>query len=152
MWLTSQDTACYGYDIDTNIVNLLKKILKMQRDFRIRLGMGNPDYFPDYLDELIEVFKDRRMYKFLHIPVQAGSDNVLKAMKRNYSISTFKNIIRKFRSNIPDITLSTDIICGYPDETDEDFEETIKLIKEIRPDVLNISRFWPRPGTIAATR
>lgn len=150
IWLTSQDTACYGYDINTNIVNLLKKILEMKRDFKIRLGMGNPDFLPDYLDDLIEVYKDPRMFKFLHIPVQSGSNNVLKVMKRNYNVKTFVNIVKKIREIHPNITLSTDIICGYPGETDDEFQETIDLIKKIRPDVLNISRFWPRPGTIAA--
>ena len=150
IWLTSQDTACYGYDINTNIVNLLKKILEMNRHFKIRLGMGNPDFLPDYLDDLIEVYKDPRMFKFLHIPVQSGSNSVLKVMKRDYDVETFVNIVKKFRKTHPNITLSTDIICGYPDETDDEFQETIDLIKKVRPDVLNISRFWPRPGTIAA--
>ncbi len=152
IWLTSQDTACYGYDINTNIVSLLKKILEMKRNFKIRLGMGNPDFLPDYLDELIEVYKNPRMFKFLHIPVQSGSNTVLKKMKRNYTVQTFIEIVNKFRKTHPDITLSTDIICGYPEETDDEFQETIDLIKKVRPDVLNISRFWPRPGTIAAKK
>jgi len=152
IWLTSQDTACYGYDINTNIVALLKKVLEMKRDFKIRLGMGNPDFISDYLDEIIEVFKDERMFKFLHVPVQTGSDRILKDMKRKYSVKSFINIIEKFRKAIPEITISTDIICGYPGETDDDFKQTLNLIKTIRPDVLNISRFWSRPGTIAAKK
>ncbi len=149
IWLTSQDTACYGYDIDTNIVNLLKKILEMKRDFKIRLGMGNPDFLPDYLDELIEVYKDSRMFKFLHIPVQSGSNSVLKKMKRNYNVETFVEIVEKFRKTHPLITIATDIIVGYPSETDDDFQKTVELMKKVKPDVLNISRFWARPGTIA---
>lgn len=152
IWLTSQDTACYGYDIKTNIVELLKKLLSMDREFKIRLGMGNPDYMPDYLDELIEVFKDTRMFSFLHIPVQAGSDAVLKAMKREYNIATFIAITEKFRKVHPDITIATDIIVGYPGETGEDFKKTIDLVNLVRPDVINISRFWPRPGTVAANK
>ena len=152
LWLTSQDTMCYGYDINTNIANLLKKILEMKRDFKIRLGMGNPDFLLDYLDELIEVFKDPRMFKFLHIPVQSGSDNVLKHMKRNYTIDTFTEIIPRFRKIHPNITISTDIIVGYPDETDEDFKQTIQLLKKTMPDVINVSRFWTRPGTLAARK
>jgi len=143
---------CYGYDINTNIANLLKKILEMKRDFKIRLGMGNPDFLLDYLDELIEVFKDPRMFKFLHIPVQSGSDNVLKHMKRNYTIDTFTEIIPRFRKIHPNITISTDIIVGYPDETDEDFKQTIQLLKKTMPDVINVSRFWTRPGTLAARK
>jgi threonylcarbamoyladenosine tRNA methylthiotransferase CDKAL1 len=150
IWLTSQDTACYGYDIDTNIVHLLEKILEMKRDFKIRLGMGNPDYMPDYLDELIEIFRDDRMFKFIHVPLQAGSDKVLKDMKRGYTAKSFLDITNKFRKSVPDITIATDVICGYPGETDKDFEDTINLIKKTKPDVVNISRFWSRPGTIAA--
>ncbi|AJF61863.1 MiaB-like protein tRNA modifying enzyme [archaeon GW2011_AR15] len=152
IWLTSQDTACYGYDIGTTIVALLKKIFEMKRGFKVRLGMGNPDFLPDYLDELIEVFKDKRMFKFLHIPLQAGSDNVLKKMKRNYTAETFVKIIEKFRAVHPDITIATDIIVGYPGETREDFLETLRILEKTRPDVMNISRFWARPGTVAAKK
>ncbi|MBT3464982.1 tRNA (N(6)-L-threonylcarbamoyladenosine(37)-C(2))-methylthiotransferase, partial [archaeon] len=151
LWLTSQDTACYGYDIDTNLPNLLNEILKIKRDFKIRVGMGNPDFIPDFIDELIECFKDERIYRFLHIPIQAGSDNVLKKMRREYTIESFRNIVNKFKQEIPDFTLATDMICGYPEETDEDFEESLKIMNEFRPDVINISKFWSRPGTIAAT-
>jgi threonylcarbamoyladenosine tRNA methylthiotransferase CDKAL1 len=152
IWLTSQDTACYGYDINTNIVELLKKIIELKRDFKIRLGMGNPDYLPDYLDELIEVFKDPRIYNFVHIPVQAGSNKVLKDMKREYTVESFIDIVNKFRAVHPNINLATDIIVGYPGETDEEFQETINVVNETKPDVINISKFWPRPGTVAAKK
>ncbi len=152
LWLTSQDTACYGYDIKTNIVSLLRKLLEMKRDFKIRLGMGNPDFLPDYLDELIEVFKDERMFKFIHIPLQAGSDNVLKLMKREYEVKTFIEIIEKFRKVHPDITIATDIIVGYPGETEKDFQKTVDILKLTKPDVINVSRFWARPGTLAAKK
>ena len=152
IWLTSQDTACYGYDIDTNIVNLLRELIKIPKDFRIRLGMGNPDFLPDYLGELIEVYKSEKIYKFIHIPIQSGSDKVIKAMKRNYTIESFVNIVEKFKKHFPKITIATDIIVGYPDETDEDFEKTLELIKQMRFDVLNISRFWYRPDTLAAKK
>jgi threonylcarbamoyladenosine tRNA methylthiotransferase CDKAL1 len=152
IWLTSQDTACYGYDIKTNIVSLLKKILEMKRDFRIRLGMGNPDYFPDFLDELIEVFNDKRMFKFLHIPLQSGSDAVLKDMKRGYTSKAYVELITKIRKAHPDMTFSTDVIVGYPTETDEDFKTTLQVVEKTNPDVMNISRYWARPGTIAAKK
>ncbi len=152
LWLTSQDTACYGYDINTNIVELLRNILEMKRNFKIRLGMGNPDFLPDYLDKLIQIYKDPRMFKFLHVPVQSGSNHVLKLMKRNYKVETFYDIVERFRKEIPHITISTDIICGYPEETEEDFYETLELIEKVKPEVLNVSKFWPRPGTIAAKK
>ena len=152
IWLTSQDTACYGYDINTNIVKLLEEILKIPKEFKIRLGMGNPDFLPDYLDELIRVFKDPRIFKFLHIPVQSGSNNVLKNMKRNYTADNFAEIVEKFREKYPKITIATDIIVGHPNETDEDFEKTLELMHKVRPDVINVSRFWSRPNTIASKK
>ncbi|MEM3374635.1 MAG: tRNA (N(6)-L-threonylcarbamoyladenosine(37)-C(2))-methylthiotransferase [Candidatus Woesearchaeota archaeon] len=150
IWLTSQDTACYGYDIGTNIVELIKKILEMKREFKLRLGMGNPEYFKKQIDNLLPLFQDKRLFRFLHIPLQAGSNKVLKDMKREYSVEEYLELIKKIKSQYPDMTLSTDIICGFPTESNSDFEMTLKIIEEIKPDVLNISRFWPRPGTKAA--
>ena len=124
----------------------------MKRDFKIRLGMGNPDFLPDYIDQLIEVFNDPRMFKFLHIPIQSGSDEVLKEMKRNYTVKTVKNVIDKIRKTHPDMTIATDIIVGHPNESEEDFNKTIDLMRAIKPDVINISRFWARPRTLASKK
>ena len=90
------------------------------------------------------------MFKFIHIPVQSGSDSVLKEMGRQYTVSEFKNVTSKFRKVIPDIALSTDVIIGFPTESDEDYKKTADLVKEVKPDVLNISKFRKRPNTIAA--
>ncbi len=147
IWLTSQDTAAYGQDINTNLVSLLKKII--DGDFKVRIGMMDPDNLIPILDDLIILMKSEKIFKFLHIPVQSGNDEILKKMKRPYTINEFKKIIKKLRKEIPEITISTDIICGFPSETEEQFNDSVKLIKEIKPDVLNISRFWPRPGTKA---
>lgn len=148
--LTSQDNSIYGFDIGTNIVELLKQIISIPKEFKIRIGMSNPKYLLKFLDDLIEVYKNDKLYKFLHIPLQSGSDNILKVMNRGYVADDFVKIIKKFKKEIPEITISTDIICGFPGETKEDFDETIKIIEEIKPDIINISRFWPRPGTKAA--
>jgi len=150
VWLTSQDTAAYGQDINTNLVLLLKKIVVIEDDFKVRIGMMDPNNLILILDDLIKVMKSDKIFKFLHIPVQSGNDEILKKMKRPYTVNEFKKIIKKLRKEIPEITISTDIICGFPGETEEQFNDSIKLIKEIKPDVLNISRFWPRPGTEAA--
>ncbi|NTV23125.1 MAG: tRNA (N(6)-L-threonylcarbamoyladenosine(37)-C(2))-methylthiotransferase [Nanoarchaeota archaeon] len=150
IWLTSQDTACYGYDIGTNLIELLKEILKLKRDFKIRLGMGNPDFLPDYAGQLAELFRDPRMFKFLHIPLQSGSDNVLKAMKRNYNASRFEELVSLFRKYIPEMTFATDIIIGFPGETEEDFAKTLEVLEKTKPDVINLSKYWARPGTVSA--
>ncbi|MBR9691567.1 tRNA (N(6)-L-threonylcarbamoyladenosine(37)-C(2))-methylthiotransferase [Candidatus Woesearchaeota archaeon] len=150
IWLTAQDTGCYGKDIDSSLPELLKEIIQLPGDFKIRLGMLNPNHILEFLDKLIEIYKSEKIFKFLHIPVQSGNNEILKAMKRKYTAEQFKEIIKRFKSAIPNTTIATDIICGFPGETEEQFQDSLNLIKEITPDVLNISRFWPRPKTPAA--
>lgn len=150
IWITSQDNAAYGLDSGSSLINLLKKILEIDSSFRLRLGMMNPEHVLPILDELISCYKNEKMYKFLHIPIQSGSNSVLKRMNRKYKFEDFIKIIRKFRKEIPSITLATDIISAYPQETREEHEETLELIRKINPDVLNLTRYWARPGTRAA--
>ncbi len=148
--ITSTDNGCYGFDIGTNLTNLLNKLVKIKGDFKVRVGMMNPGHILKFLDELIRVYKNDKIIKFLHVPAESGSDRVLKEMNRNYKIKDFKKIVKKFRKEIPDINIATDIITGYPTETEKDFNQTLKLIKEIRPEVLNISKFCSRRGTGAS--
>ncbi|MEM4714150.1 MAG: tRNA (N(6)-L-threonylcarbamoyladenosine(37)-C(2))-methylthiotransferase [Candidatus Nanoarchaeia archaeon] len=149
IWLTSQDCGAYGLDKNTNIAELLEMVCNIQGDFLIRLGMANPQWLYKFKKELLEVYENSKIFKFLHIPVQSGSDKVLKEMHRGYTIKQFKNVISAFRKKFPKITISTDIICGYPTETEKDWEKTLNLINWLKPDVINISQFWPRPGTLA---
>ncbi len=151
IWLTSQDTAVYGLDIGMQLPQLLKIILALDGQFMVRLGMGNPDHFILYYKELAEVFQHPKMFKFLHLPVQAGSNIILDAMKRNYNREEFITIVNHFREKIPEMTIATDIICGFPGETDEQFNETLTLVKQLQFDVINISRYSARPKTFAAT-
>ena len=145
--LTSQDNGCYGYDIKTNLVELLNELVKVEGDFKIRVGMINPMY----LDKrLLEVYESDKIMKFLHVPVQSGSDKVLEKMGRNYKIEEFKKKIKEFREKFFGISIATDIIVGYPLESEKDFLESCKLIEEIKPEVLNISMFSSRPNTEAA--
>ncbi len=149
IFLTAQDTAVYGQDIGCTLPDLLKDIVKIEGNYLIRLGMANPAYVLKYLDELIEVFKNKHMYKFIHIPVQSGNNEILAKMNRKYTVTQFKKIVNKFRKEIPMITIATDIICGYPGETKKQFEDSVKLVEYIKPDVLNISRYVKRNGTVA---
>ncbi len=148
--LTSQDTGCWGKDFGQNLPNLLESVLAVEGSFEIRLGMSNPNYILEYLDEMIKVFKNSKMKKFLHIPVQSGSDRVLNDMKRKYSVNDFNKVVESFRKKISDICIATDVIVGFPTETVEDFNKTLDLIKEVKPEVLNISKFGARPNTVAA--
>jgi len=150
IWLTSQDISAYGFDNGTNIARLLKAICSIPRDFKMRVGMGNPLFVTEFIDEYVEAFASDKIYKFLHLPVQCGSDAVLDDMKRGYTVEDFKLVVSKFREAYPQLCLTTDIICGFPSESFQQFEETVSLVKEVKPDSINISRFWPREGTPAA--
>ncbi len=150
IWLTSQDNGTYGIDRKTNIASLLGKVCAIDGDFWVRNGMSNPQWVKKFLLNFIKIYENKKMFKFLHIPVQSGSDSVLKVMRRGHTAGDFKTIVEKFRKVFPEITIATDIICGFPSETEADFEKTLELIKEIKPDSINISQFWPRPGTKAA--
>lgn len=149
VWLTSQDTGAYGKDIGSNLLLLLKELLSVKGDYRVRLGMLNPNHALEFLDELIDVFKHPNMFKFVHLPVQSGSNKILKLMNRKYKVEDFVKIVKKFRKQIPKITISTDIICGFPGESDEDFEKSHDLLKQLKIPVVNITKFCPRPGTPA---
>lgn len=147
--LTAQDTGVYGKDIGMRLPELLVRICNIPGDFRIRVGMMNPQFALEILEDLIESFNHEKVYKFIHVPVQSGDDRVLEDMNRGHSAEDFRKIAEGFRTEFPDITISTDIIVGYPTETREDFNKSLELIKDIRPDVLNITRYSPRPHTPA---
>ena len=149
--LTGQDCACYGFDIGTNLATLTQSILvHVPGNYKMRLGMGNPRHMCSYADALLECFQDNRIYKFMHVPVQSGSDRILKAMNRRHTASEFRRLASEFNKRFPLATLSTDLIVGYPGETESDFRETLRLLEETRPTVCNITRFVARPGTAAA--
>lgn len=150
IWLTSTDNGCYGFDIGTDLPSLINKVAEIQEDFRIRVGMMNPMYMPRISENLIDSYENDKVFKFLHIPVQSGSDKVLHDMKRGHTSDTFRNIAKKTKERFGKFTISTDIIVGFPSETEEDFEKTVNLLDEIRPDVVNLSRYSARPGTEAA--
>ena len=150
-WLTSQDCGAYGLDNEKNLARLLKEITtKVAGKYFLRVGMANPTYVKLFANELIEAFAHPNVFKFLHVPVQSGSDKVLKEMARGHSVSDFTKIVAAFRKAHPQIQIWTDIIVGYPTETEEDFRLSLELIEKIQPDYVNVSRFGARPGTAAA--
>jgi MiaB-like tRNA modifying enzyme len=150
IWLTSQDNGCYGVDIETNLAELLDIVTKINGDFKTRVGMMNPTHVLNFLDELIEAYKNEKIMKFLHIPMQTGSDRILKLMKRGYTVADFEKIVFSFTKEIPRLFLTTDIIVGFPGETERDFKATVELLKKMKPNKVNISKFGTRPGTEAA--
>jgi threonylcarbamoyladenosine tRNA methylthiotransferase CDKAL1 len=149
VWLTSQDTACYGKDIGASLAGLLRRVCEVEGDFFVRVGMMNPDHVMGMLDELVEAYTCGRVFKFLHLPVQSGDDEVLELMNRRYTVEDFKTVVQAFRQEIPRLTLSTDVICGFPGESRAAFEQTKKLVREVQPDIVNVSKFFSRPRTPA---
>ena len=151
LWITSEDTGVYGRDIGTNLPNLLVEILKdIPEDVMIRIGMANPPYILEHVNNMIKILNHPNVYSFIHIPVQSGSNAVLDKMLREYTIEEFNFLCDKFIEGVPNITIATDIICGFPTETKENFEETLNLVEKYKFPVINISQFYPRPGTVAA--
>jgi len=149
VWVTAEDTAAYDYD-GVKLPDLLNRITGIPGDFRVRLGMTTPNSVYPIIDDLIEAFRSPKLYKFIHIPVQSGNDEILARMRRRYTVEDFKEVVHRLRVAYPEIGISTDIICGFPGETWEQFQDSLSLIEWLRPDVLNINRFWTRPGTDAA--
>ncbi|XP_074254607.1 threonylcarbamoyladenosine tRNA methylthiotransferase isoform X2 [Saimiri boliviensis] len=151
IWLTSEDTGAYGRDIGTNLPTLLWKLVEViPEGAMLRLGMTNPPYILEHLEEMAKILNHPRVYAFLHIPVQSASDSVLMEMKREYCVADFKRVVDFLKEKVPGITIATDIICGFPGETDQDFQETVKLVEEYKFPSLFINQFYPRPGTPAA--
>jgi len=147
--LTAMDTGAYGLDIGTDLPSLLNRINDIDGDFFVRLGMINPDHALRMKEKLAAALKGPRFYKFLHLPVQSGSEKVCLDMGRKHTVAEFESIVRYFRAENPGITIATDIIVGYPTETEKDFSDTMELLKRVKPDITNVSRFSARPGTKA---
>jgi MiaB-like tRNA modifying enzyme len=149
IWITSQDNSAYNFK-GVRLPDLLKKICKIEGEFFVRVGMMNPFHTKKMLKDLIESYLDGKVYKFLHLPLQSASIKILELMKRAYLPKDVIEIIESFSSSLPSLTLSTDVIVGFPNEDDEDFEDTIRFIRKIKPDIVNISKFGARPKTEAS--
>jgi threonylcarbamoyladenosine tRNA methylthiotransferase CDKAL1 len=145
----AQDTGAYGKDIGTSLAELLEKVGSIEGKFLVRIGMMNPQHLKNP-ERLLKAYASSKIYKFAHIPVQSGNDGVLKDMNRFYSVDEFLTAIEVFRQAFPEMTLATDIIVGFPSESESAFEDTCSLVKRVAPDIVNVSKFTPRPGTVAS--
>ncbi len=154
IWLLGQNVNDYISEQKTgnkkqkiNFAKLLKMVNDIPGDFKIRFISPNPKNFSE---ELIEAMaKLNKVAKYLNLPVQSGDDKVLREMKRPYTAKQYKDLVRKIRERIPDINLSTDVIVGFPGETKKQFENTLKLFKDIKFNIAYIAKYSPRPGTAA---
>ncbi|MEM3839012.1 MAG: tRNA (N(6)-L-threonylcarbamoyladenosine(37)-C(2))-methylthiotransferase [Candidatus Micrarchaeaceae archaeon] len=148
--LTSQDAGAYGLDRKTNIAELALKAVGIDGDFKIRIGMLNPEHLPKYIDEMVEAYKTGKLYKFIHLPVQSGSDSILKKMGRKYTVDEFMSLASELKSKVTDISIATDIIVGFPGETEEDFTQSLQLVRLLAPSRINVSKFGARPHARAS--
>ena len=151
MWMKKK-IITYGNDIDDNNINfanLLKEVSNLDGDYRIKFMTSHPK---DLSEEVIKVIASNdKISKVIHLPIQSGSNEILKAMNRKYTREHYLNLITLIRSYIPDAYISTDIIVGFPGETEENFMDTYNLINEVKYDGVFAFMFSRRSGTIADT-
>ena len=148
--LLGQNVNSYGKDLDEGLsfAQLLSEVCKVQGIERIRFMTSHPK---DISDELIEVMaSEPKICKQLHLPVQCGSDRILKKMNRSYNREKYLEIVRKVREKMPDIVLTSDVIVGFPGETNEDFEDTMSILAEVEYDMIFSFIYSKRKGTPAA--
>lgn len=151
--LTGLDTAVYGVDLPgkPSLADLVNAILdKAEGDYMLRIGMMTPEQAMEIVDELLEAYRDRRVYKYFHIPVQSGDDRVLKTMNRRHTVEDYRRLHSKIKTWHPEAMIATDIIVGHPGEDEEAFENTVRLVRELRFEKIHIAQYTIRPHTRAA--
>ncbi|WP_434530429.1 tRNA (N(6)-L-threonylcarbamoyladenosine(37)-C(2))-methylthiotransferase [Haloarcula sp. NS06] len=152
--ITGQDTGVYGWDTNQGtslLPELLDRICSdIDGDFRVRVGMANPKGLHGVREELAAVFAEHdKLYNFIHAPVQSGSDDVLADMRRQHAVSEYLEVVETLDDHLDYWTLSTDFIVGFPTEEPADHEQSMALLRETRPEKINVTRFSKRPGTDA---
>lgn len=145
--LSAQDVASFGLDSKVRLPALLRKICVLEGKYRVKLGPMNPANVLAILDDLIPAFNRPNMYQYLDLPLQSGSDKVLGLMNRKYNSADYKKIVHAFRERYPTMTLSTDVIAGFPEESDEDYKQTLAVLAETKPDILNVYAYGDMPLT-----
>jgi MiaB-like tRNA modifying enzyme len=148
--ITSQDAAVYGSDTGETLADLMKSLGSIEGSHKFRLGMFNPNIVMSSINELLDSMDNEHFFKFFHVPLQSGSDRLLKTMKRRYIVSEWKSVVERVRKKFKNATVATDIIVGFPGETESDFEQTLELIRRVKPSVTNISKYGDRPNTLAS--
>ena len=147
--LLGQNVDSYGKNLDdgTNFAKLLKELDNLEGEFRIRFTSSYPT---DITDEVIDVVKNsKHICECFHIPMQSGNDRILREMNRRYNVKQYCEIANKIRKEIPDVAITSDFIAGFPSETEDEFQDTIKAIEELELDYSNTAAYSPRPITKA---
>jgi tRNA-2-methylthio-N6-dimethylallyladenosine synthase len=146
-----QNVDTYGHDLPerTDLAALLERLNQVENLWRIRFLTSHPK---DLAQNLIEAVAALPLaMEHINLPVQAGDDEVIKRMKRRYTLRYYRDLIRRIRETIADVTLATDIIVGFPGESHDQFMRTLDLLQEIRFDKVHVAAYSPRPGTVAAS-
>ncbi|MBI5674999.1 MAG: tRNA (N(6)-L-threonylcarbamoyladenosine(37)-C(2))-methylthiotransferase MtaB [Nitrospirae bacterium] len=146
--LTGIHIGSYGLELrpKSTLFEIVNKIVNVYPQIRFRLSSIEPQEF-DF--RFLDIIKKNRLCPHLHIPLQSGSDVVLQKMKRGYNISFFRSLIEKILSECPDVSIGTDLIIGFPGETEDDFNETIRFIEEISLSYMHVFPYSKRPNTLA---
>ncbi len=137
-----------SYKSDCDFAGLIEKICRLEGDFLIRFMTSHPKDVPDQLIEVMR--KEKKVAPHFHLPIQSGSDRILRMMNRHYDMAHYRSVVEKLRVAIPDISLTSDIIVGFPGETEDDFEQTLSMLREIRFDMVYSFIYSKRKGTPAA--
>jgi threonylcarbamoyladenosine tRNA methylthiotransferase CDKAL1 len=146
--LTAQDVSAWGMDSGQSLPELLAAIDRIPGHHRIRVGMMNPATVKGQTTELVEAFSGDHIFRFIHLPVQSGSNAVLARMGRGYTVAEYEEIIKSFRKRYPEITVATDMIVGFCGETEADFSASLDLIRRVKPAKVNVTRYSRRPFTL----
>jgi MiaB-like tRNA modifying enzyme len=145
--LTAQDASAWGRDTGHSLPDLLSDLCTIPGNYRIRVGMMNPSTVSNILDELVNACASDRIFRFVHLPVQSGSDRILQRMGRDYTVREFEEMVSAFRRRYPDISVATDFIVGFPGETSDDFSRSLALVGRLKPAKVNVTRYSSRPFT-----
>jgi len=150
--LLGQNVDSYGLDLphQPTLADLLTELNTIDGLARIRFLTNHPkDMSPKLIEAVAHLDK---VCEHISLPVQSGSNDILKAMRRGYTVDDYLHLVAQIRSKIPRVALSTDVIVGFPSETEEQFQQTFNLLSELRPDIVHVAAYSPRPGTIAARK
>lgn len=153
--LTGMDLGTYGVDLYRKrmLPYLLSRIVEnVKGNYMLRIGMINPEHMREILDELVDIVSSSpSIYKFFHIPLQSGSDKVLKIMNRKYTVDEYRVIVKEIKKKIPNVSIATDIIIGHPGEDEEDFKQTLDVIRELEFERVHLAGYSIRPLTLSAS-
>lgn len=148
--LLGQNVNSYGQDLNdgSSFSKLLKDICALEGDFKLSFMTSHPK---DLTDDVIDaIASEEKIEKYIHLPAQSGNDRILKIMNRKYTREKYLSIIKKIREKIPKCRITSDFIVGFPTETEEEFEDTYSLVKEVRFDSIFAFMYSPREGTVAS--